>query len=194
MGSLGNRLLTWPARFGSPPLTLRPRPKRREPRRAGVFPASGRASPLLFTVLACVALAPSIALAQPAVEALAKFAITGDTIAQPLGGAKGDAARGKTLAFDPERGNCTICHPVPGGDARAQGDVGPTLAGVGARLTEGQLRLRVVDGTRINPDTIMPPYHRVEGLNRVGPRWQGKPVLSAQEVEDIVAFLGTLRQ
>ena len=125
---------------------------------------------------------------------IAGFTITGDAIKAPLDGLRGDAARGRTLAFDPERGNCTICHPVPGGDARAQGDVGPTLAGVGARLTEGQLRLRVVDGTRINPDTIMPPYHRVEGLNRVGPRWQGKPVLSAQEVEDIVAFLGTLRQ
>ncbi len=145
-------------------------------------------------ILAYVALAPSKALAQQAAEPLATFAISGDGIADPLGGAKGDAARGKALAFDPERGNCTICHPVPGGDARAQGDVGPTLAGVGARLTESQLRLRVVDGTRINPQTIMPPYHRIDGLNRVGPRWQGKPVLSAQEVEDIVAFLGTLRQ
>lgn len=132
--------------------------------------------------------------AQKLAEPLATYAITADGIAAPLGGTKGDAERGRKLAFDPERGNCTICHPVPGGDARAQGDVGPTLAGVGARLTEAQLRLRVVDGTRINPATIMPPYHRIEGLNRVGPRWQGKPVLAAQEVEDIVAFLGTLRQ
>lgn len=140
-----------------------------------------------------VGLAPDAALAQPAAEAIAKFVITGDGIVAPLGGTKGDPARGRTLAFDPERGNCTICHPVPGGDARAQGDVGPTLAGAGTRLSESQLRLRVVDGTRINPDTIMPPYHRIDGLNRVGPRWQGKPVLSAQEVEDIVAFLGTLQ-
>ena len=116
------------------------------------------------------------------------------TIATPLAGAKGDAARGKTHAFDPERGNCTICHPVPGGDARGQGTVGPTLAGAALRLSEGQIRLRVVDGTRINPATIMPPYHRVEGLNRVGREWAGKPVLSAQEVEDIVAFLGSLKE
>jgi sulfur-oxidizing protein SoxX len=124
---------------------------------------------------------------------LAAFNVVGDQIVEPLGGARGDGARGRTLAFDPERGNCTICHPVPGGDPRIQGDVGPTLAGVAGRLSEGQIRLRVVDGTRINPDTIMPPYHRIAGLNRVGARWAGKPVLSAQEVEDIVAFLITLK-
>lgn len=123
----------------------------------------------------------------------APFAVTADTIAAPLAGLKGDAERGRKLAFDPERGNCTICHPVPGGDARGQGTVGPPLAGVGGRLSTGQMRLRLVDGTRINPDTIMPPYHRIDGLNRVGREWAGKPVLSAQDVEDIVAFLETLK-
>jgi sulfur-oxidizing protein SoxX len=126
-------------------------------------------------------------------QEIARFEIVGDAITAPLAGLVGDAARGRPLAFDPERGNCTICHPVPGGDPRGQGDVGPTLAGVGARLGEGQIRLRVVDGTRINPETIMPPFHRVAGLNRVGAKWAGKPVLSAQEVEDIVAFLMTLK-
>ena len=140
--------------------------------------------------LACL-IAPVACAQSPTV---ATYIVAGDTIATPLAGAKGDAARGKTHAFDPERGNCTICHPVPGGDARGQGTVGPTLAGVALRLSEGQIRLRVVDGTRINPATIMPPYHRVEGLNRVGREWAGKPVLSAQEVEDIVAFLGSLKE
>ena len=146
-------------------------------------------------LLACAAsVAATTAQAQSVVNGLATFVIRGDAIVEPLTGASGEASRGRTIAFDPERGNCTICHPVPGGDARAQGDVGPTLAGVGARLSAGQLRLRVVDGTRINPDTVMPPYHRVEGLKRVGPRWLGKPVLTAQDVEDVVAFLATLRE
>jgi sulfur-oxidizing protein SoxX len=121
------------------------------------------------------------------------FVVKDRAIAEPLGGLKGDASRGKALAFDPERGNCTICHPVPGGDPRVQGNVGPSLESVGARLSAGEIRLRLVDGTRINPETVMPPYHRVHGLNRVGAEWAGKPVLSAQEVEDFVAFLATLR-
>ena len=132
---------------------------------------------------------PTEALAQQ----IAPFVVAGDAIVEPLGGLEGDAVRGRVVAFDPERGNCTICHPVTGGDARAQGTVGPPLAGVGARLSDGQLRLRLVDGTRINPDTVMPAYHRVEGLHRVGAAWRGKPVLGAQDIEDIVAFLATLK-
>lgn len=142
---------------------------------------------------ACVCGLTVIAAELPAAQEIAGFEIAGDAIVAPLAGLRGDAGRGRMLAFDPERGNCTICHPVPGGDPRGQGDVGPTLAGVGGRLSEGQIRLRVVDGTRLNPETIMPPYHRVTGLNRVGARWAGKPVLSAQEVEDIVVFLTTLK-
>lgn len=130
----------------------------------------------------------------PAPGRIASFAIAGDAIKAPLDGLKGDAARGRTLAFDPERGNCTICHPVPGGDARVQGTVGPPLAGVATRLDEGQLRMRLVDGTKLNPETIMPPYHRIDGLNRVGREFAGKPILDAQQIEDIVAFLVTLRQ
>ncbi len=126
-------------------------------------------------------------------QGVSPFVVTGEGIAAPLGGATGDAERGGKIAFDPERGNCTICHPVPGGDARGQGTIGPALQGVGARLSVPQLRLRVVDGTQINPATIMPPYHRIEGLNRVGAAWRGKPVLSAQEVEDVVAFLAALK-
>lgn len=127
-------------------------------------------------------------------QSIAPFVVAGDAITEPLGGYRGEAARGKTIAFDPERGNCTICHPVPGGDVRIQGDVAPTLAGVAGRLSEGQIRLRLVDGTRINPRTIMPAYHRVDGLNRVGPSWRGRPVLSADQIEDIVAFLLTLKE
>ena len=144
----------------------------------------------VFSAAICMALAlPLTAWAQ----AVAAYDVTADGIVAPLLGLAGNAVRGREIAFDPERGNCTICHSVPGGDPRVQGTVGPSLAGVGQRLTAAQLRLRVVDGTRINPATIMPSYHRVIGLNRVGREWVGKPVLGAQEVEDLVSYLGTLK-
>lgn len=152
-----------------------------------------RAAPRLVAAAAGLATLLTPGAPLRAQGAVAAYSVSGDAISQSLEGQPGDASRGKVIAFDPERGNCTICHPVPGGDARAQGTVGPPLAGVGARLSEGQLRLRIVDGTRINSETIMPPYHRVEGLNRVGREWTGKPVLSAREVEDLVAFLATLK-
>jgi sulfur-oxidizing protein SoxX len=73
--------------------------------------------------------------------------------------------------------------------------VGPRLAGVGARLSAGQIRLRLADGgRRANPDTLMPAYLRTEGLTRVAPAWRGRPVLTPEELEDVVAFLTTLRE
>jgi sulfur-oxidizing protein SoxX len=131
--------------------------------------------------------------AQPPTRTLVPYRIIGDAIPAPLDGQHGDPTRGRAVAFDPERGNCTICHPIPGGKPRQQGDVGPPLQGVGGRLTEGQIRLRIVDGTRINPQTIMPPYHRIDGLERVGPAWRGKPILGAGEIEDLIAYLRSLK-
>jgi sulfur-oxidizing protein SoxX len=155
-----------------------------------------RAAVLIVASLTAAALTTSAIThtQEPAPGKIANFTISGDAIKAPLDGLTGDAARGRTLAYDPERGNCTICHPVPGGDTRVQGTVGPPLAGVATRLDEGQLRMRLVDGTKLNPATIMPPYHRIEGLNRVGREFAGKPILDAQQIEDIVAFLATLRQ
>nr|WP_043753013.1 sulfur oxidation c-type cytochrome SoxX [Methylobacterium nodulans] len=123
--------------------------------------------------------------------ALAPATIEGDAIPEPLAGARGDPVRGRAIATDPRRGLCTLCHAGLGG--RAEGDVGPNLARVGARLTPGQLRLRLVDGRVLNPDTIMPSYYRVEGLTRVGAAWRGKPILEADEIEDVIAYLATLR-
>lgn len=145
----------------------------------------------LVATLLVLASPPAVA------QTLLPFAATNGAIAAPLGGVRGNATRGRAVVFDPERGNCTICHPIPdngpGGDPRLHGNVAPTLAGVGARLGEGQLRLRLVDGTRINPDTVMPPYYRIDGLARVGDAWRGRPVLQAGEIEDIVAYLLTLK-
>jgi sulfur-oxidizing protein SoxX len=73
------------------------------------------------------------------------------------------------------------------------GNLASPLAGVGTRLSEGQLRLRIVDSARLNRDTIMPSYYRVDGLNQVAAAWRGKPILTAQQIEDAVAYLRTLR-
>jgi sulfur-oxidizing protein SoxX len=123
----------------------------------------------------------------------AGYEVVGDAIPASLTGAPGDAARGRAIVLDRQRGLCLLCHRGPFPEERFQGDLAPSLAGAGARLTPGQLRLRLVDGQRLNPDTIMPSYYSLEGLRRVGRAWQGKTVLSAEEIEDVVAFLATLR-
>jgi L-cysteine S-thiosulfotransferase len=116
-----------------------------------------------------------------------------DAIDRPLTAAPGDAARGRAIVANRQVGLCLLCHTGPFPEERFQGTLAPDLGGAGARLSEGQLRLRLVDGRRVNPQTIMPSYHRTDGLQRVGSAWQGKPVLEAQQIEDVVAFLSTLR-
>ena len=102
-------------------------------------------------------------------------------------------ARGRAIVTNNQLGLCLLCHTGPFDEEPFQGNLAPDLGGVGVRLTEGQLRLRIVDGRRVNPASIMPAYHRTDGLTRVGPAWQSKPLLAAQQVEDVVAFLLTLR-
>jgi L-cysteine S-thiosulfotransferase len=116
-----------------------------------------------------------------------------DAMPQSLTGAKGDPARGRAIVANRQVGLCLLCHSGPFPDERFQGSLAPDLKGVGARLSEGQLRLRIVDSSRLNPATIMPAYHRTEGLVRVGPAWRGKTILTAEQIEDVVAFLMTLR-
>jgi L-cysteine S-thiosulfotransferase len=132
--------------------------------------------------------------AGPAVAQLPPDAVVGDAIPRPLAGAPGDAARGRAIVADRQRGLCLLCHAGPFPEERFQGNLAPDLAGAGARWTEGQLRLRVADGRRLNPASIMPSYFRLEGLHRVGPAWQGRTILTAAEIEDVVAFLVTLKE
>ena len=125
--------------------------------------------------------------------AAASAASASDSLPSALEGAAGDAARGKAIVLDRHVGLCLLCHSGPFPEERFQGDLAPSLAGVGARLSAGQIRLRIVDASRVNPQTIMPAYFRTEGLTRVAPSQRGKTVLSAQQIEDVVAFLVTLK-
>ena len=102
----------------------------------------------------------------------------------------GDAARGREVFVQREQGHCVLCHSVPGVDIA--GNVGPSLAGVATRLTPAQIRLRIADITRVYPESAMPTFHRTEGMVRVAPSLRGKPALSGQQVEDLVAYLSTL--
>ena len=125
-------------------------------------------------------------------QALRAYVVSGDAIAEPLTGMPGNATRGRALILE-RTSTCILCHSGPFPEAKFQGDLAPSLAGAGHRWSEGQLRLRLVDASRLNPATIMPSYYRVDGLDRVGRNWQEKPILSAEQIEDIVAYLATLR-
>ena len=125
---------------------------------------------------------------------LRPFAIVDDAIPQSLTGAPGDPARGRAIVASRQVGLCLLCHSGPFPEERFQGDLAPSLAGAGSRSTEGQLRLRIVDASRLNSATIMPPYYRTDGLTRVAANFRGKPVLTAEQIEDVVAYLTTLRE
>jgi sulfur-oxidizing protein SoxX len=119
--------------------------------------------------------------------------IENGAIASPLTGERGDPARGRKIVAERQKGLCLLCHQGPFPEERFQGDLAPTLAGAGSRLSEGELRLRLVDGTKVNPKTIMPSYYRADHLQRVAPAFAGRTLLTAAEIEDVVAFLSTLR-
>lgn len=140
--------------------------------------------------LGCVILATG-AVAEP--EPLRPVAIVDHAIPEPLTDTPGDPLRGRAIVADRTKGLCLLCHAGPFPEERFPGDIGPDLSGVGERLSAGALRLRLVDGRVLNPDTIMPSYYSLDGVARVGAAWRGRPVLEAQEIEDVVAFLSSLR-
>jgi L-cysteine S-thiosulfotransferase len=126
-------------------------------------------------------------------DGLRAYLIVGDAILRPLTGEPGDAARGQAIVTNRQQGLCLLCHSGPFPEAPFQGTLAPSLAGAGSRWSAGQLRLRIVDASRLNPNTIMPPYYRTDDLTRVAPSYAGKPILSAEQIEDVIAFLATLR-
>jgi L-cysteine S-thiosulfotransferase len=139
------------------------------------------------------------ALATVALAATVSFTVVGDGIPQPLTATPGDPVAGRAIVVDRQVGLCLLCHSGPFDRTpveRAQGDLSSNLAGAGSRWTAAQLRLRVADAKRLNPDSLMPAFHRAAADpagQRVGAAWRGLPVLTAQQVEDVVAFLRTLK-
>ena len=119
-------------------------------------------------------------------------AFAGDSVPASLTGAKGDAARGRAIVANRQVGLCLLCHSGPFPEERFQGDLAPDLRN-SARLTEGEIRQRIVDPTKVNPQSIMPAYYRSEGLTRVAPAYRGKTVLTSEQIEDVVAYLITLK-
>ena len=126
-------------------------------------------------------------------EPLRPYEIVSDAIPNSLTGTKGDPLRGRAIVANRQVGLCLLCHTGPFPEERFQGNLAPDLRGAGARSTEGQLRLRLVDARKLNPDTIMPPYSVADGLTRVAAPFRGKPLFTAEQIEDVVAYLSTLR-
>ena len=146
-----------------------------------------------FWALAAVASgAPAWADERPA-DAIANVEVVGDSIPEPLAGARGDAERGRALLVERAAANCLLCHAVADPSMHVAGNVAPSLDGVGRRFSAAQLRLRVADIQRVNPGAAMPSYYRVDGLDRVAAEYRGKPILDARQVEDIVAYLASLK-
>jgi sulfur-oxidizing protein SoxX len=146
-------------------------------------------------MIARIALPLVILVAAPpslAQEALRPYEVVGNAIPKSLTGAPGDPERGRAIGVRRES-TCLLCHSGPFPEQRFQGDLSPSLQGAGARWSEGELRLRMVDAARLNPATIMPSYYRVDGLTRVAQNYRGKPALTAEQIEDVVAYLKTLK-
>src|ERR1700674_5505080 len=155
--------------------------------------ARSRPRPSPEVLLAAVLLTGAGVAAMAEERLLRAFTVVGDAIPASLTGTSGDPARGRAIVSDRRLGACLLCHTGPFPEEKFQGTLAPDLSRAGSRWCEGELRLRLVDPTRVNPDTLMPPYYRGEGLARVGTAWRGKPILTAAQIEDVVSFLSTLR-
>jgi len=123
---------------------------------------------------------------------MANVKIVDDTIPASLTGKAGDAVNGKKVAINRKKGNCLACHAMPIPEQQFHGQTGPDLHGIGSHQSAAELRMRMVDAKVINPDTMMPSFYKT-GQHRVLKKFEGKTILSAQEVEDVVAYLLTIK-
>ena len=136
----------------------------------------------------------TLLLSPPASAAgLVKYQINNYAIAASLTGKAGDPMNGRKLAINRKKGNCLACHSMPIPEQAFHGNIGPDLKGVSNRYSEGELRLRIVNPKIFNSETIMPAFYKADGFNRVMKKFMGKTIISAQEVEDTVAYLMTLK-
>ena len=165
---------------------------------AGSTPSLRKSSARLVgrsAAFAAAVFAPMVAARLDATETtLRPYMIIGDGIPALLTGTRGEAERGRAIVINRQVGLCLLCHSGPFPEEKLQGTLAPGLAGTGTRWSEAQLRLRLVDSTQLNQDTIMPAYYRIDGLNRVAEAFRGKPILTAEQIEDVVAYLATLRE
>ncbi len=148
---------------------------------------------VLRAAICGAAFVTSIASGAAAEEFVAFKIVDNDTIPQSLTGTPGDPVRGREVAINRKQGNCLACHKMPIPEQPFHGEVGPDLSSVGGGYSEGELRLRIVNPKIVNPDTFMPAFYRPFGLHRVSKNFQGKTILTAQQVEDVVAYLATLK-
>ena len=148
-------------------------------------------------ILVLVALVPIPGMAQDTValpQDYCSWEVKDYAIEEPLCGLDGDALRGKQIVSDSHMGNCLACHQLPIPGIEAYGTIGPPLQGIASRFTEAQIRVRIVDTRNINPMSIMPGFYRDPRLiNRPGKPYRGKTFLTAQQVEDVIAYLVTLK-
>ena len=121
-----------------------------------------------------------------------RYRVENHAILDSLIGRAGDPARGEQIVRDPDKVTCLICHAIPIEGEPDPGNIGPPLHGVASRYTAGELRLRLVDPKRLNPDTVMPSYFARDGHHRVAPEYRGRSIYSASEIEDVIAYLQTL--
>lgn len=126
-------------------------------------------------------------------QAPAPVAIVDGGIPEPLTAQPGSPERGRLIVRDLSKASCLICHAMPIPEEPDHGQIGPPLEGIGSAYSAAELRLRLVDPKAINPETLMPSYYRVEGLRGVLARYAGQPIYTAQEIEDVVAYLATLK-
>jgi len=147
--------------------------------------------------LAIAAMGVALSLAVIGNEAAAELVkykvVKGESIPKSLTAKPGDAKKGRSLAINRKKGNCLACHTLPIPEQPFHGNIGTDLNGVASRMSEGEMRLRIVDPKVVNPDTIMPSFYRTAGFHRVLKKWKGKTVIGAQDVEDIIAYLKTLK-
>lgn len=148
----------------------------------------------MLVLLACAPLPGVTADQDGQPDEYCRWEVVEYAIKDPLCGLAGDVQRGSEIATDSGRGNCLACHQLPIPGIEAYGTIGPPLAGIASRLSVPMIRLRVVDSRNINPMSIMPGYYRDPRLiNRPGKQYRGRTFLTAQQVEDVIAYLATLK-